>query len=175
LGSARRTRQVVANAQGDRSVRTCARLWSRIQQSDSSRTTVSAEASATSGNHTDLCSRKTQLTSRSESPVASSPTWNGFLGDCGRSWTDRSGGRERPPSQNERVISRRNWYVDFSSQEGHLPGKIGRSEDARTRGRNPETGRQPRRFERLLRAPVSSPDRTALAPHFGALGSEQHP
>ncbi len=50
LGSARRTRQVVANAHGDRSAKTCARLWSRIQQSDSSGTTDEAEASATSGN-----------------------------------------------------------------------------------------------------------------------------
>ncbi len=49
LGSARRTRQVVANAHGDRSAKTCARLWSRIQQSGSSRTTDEAEASATSG------------------------------------------------------------------------------------------------------------------------------
>ncbi len=45
----RRTRQVVAFVIGDRSARTCARLWSRIQQSDSSRNTVRAEASATSG------------------------------------------------------------------------------------------------------------------------------
>ncbi len=45
----RRTRQVVANAHGDRSARTCARLWSRIQQSDSSRATGRAGASATSG------------------------------------------------------------------------------------------------------------------------------
>ncbi len=49
LGSARRTRQVVANAHGDRSAKTCSRLWSRIQQSGSSRTTDEAEASATSG------------------------------------------------------------------------------------------------------------------------------
>ncbi len=45
----RRTQQVVANAHGDRSARTCARLWSRIQQSDSSRATGRAGASATSG------------------------------------------------------------------------------------------------------------------------------
>jgi hypothetical protein len=31
----------------------------------------------------------------------------------------------------------RTWYVDFPSQEGHLPGKIGRSEDTRTGGGNP--------------------------------------
>jgi insertion element IS1 protein InsB len=47
--SARRTRQVVANAYGDRSARTCARLWGRIQQSDSSEATGRAGALATSG------------------------------------------------------------------------------------------------------------------------------
>ncbi|MCS3830050.1 IS1 family transposase [Salinibacter ruber] len=46
----RRTRQVVAFVIGDRSAKTCARLWSRIQQSDSSEATGKAEASATSGN-----------------------------------------------------------------------------------------------------------------------------
>ncbi len=46
----RRTRQIVAFVIGDRSAKTCARLWSRIPRSHSSKATGKAEASATSGN-----------------------------------------------------------------------------------------------------------------------------
>ncbi len=99
----RRTRQVVANAQGDRSAKTCARLWSRIPQSDSSKATGKAEASATSGSlpkrQLHQCLRRTQLTDSSESPVARWSTSNGSSGDCGRSWCGTSAGRERLPSQ----------------------------------------------------------------------------
>ena len=42
--------QVVANAQGDRSAKTCARLWSRIPRSHSSKATGKVGASETSGN-----------------------------------------------------------------------------------------------------------------------------
>ncbi len=44
------TQQVVVNAHGDRSAKTCARLWSRIPRSDSSGNTDREEASVTSGN-----------------------------------------------------------------------------------------------------------------------------
>ncbi len=54
-----------------------------------------------------LCSRKTQLTSRSESPAVSWPTWSAFLGGCAKSWLGMSDGHERPPSQNGCSISQR--------------------------------------------------------------------
>ncbi len=81
----RRTRQVVAFVIGDRSAKTCAQLWSRIQRSHSSRTTGRAEALATSGSPIGQCSRSTQLTGRSESPAVSWPTPNAFSGGFGRS------------------------------------------------------------------------------------------
>jgi insertion element IS1 protein InsB len=46
----RRTRQVVAFIIGDRSAKTCARLWGRIQRSLGSGTTAKPKASAISGN-----------------------------------------------------------------------------------------------------------------------------
>jgi len=96
----RRTRQVVAFVIGDRSAETCARLWSRIQRSDSFRATVKPQASATSGSHTAQFSKTTPVTSRSESPAVNWLTWSAFLGGFGRNWPGTSGGHERPPSQN---------------------------------------------------------------------------
>ncbi len=55
-----------------------------------------------------LCLRKSLRTGRSESPAVNWLTWSVSLGVCGRNWPGTSGARERLPSQNERVISRRN-------------------------------------------------------------------
>jgi IS1 family transposase len=77
--------QVVANAQGDRSAKTCARLWSRIPRSHSSKATGKAGASVTSGNPTAQCSKKTQHTGKLESLAASLPMWSGFSDVFGRS------------------------------------------------------------------------------------------
>ncbi|MCS3695690.1 IS1 family transposase/ribosomal protein S14 [Salinibacter ruber] len=102
LGSARRTRQVVANAHGDRSAKTCARLWSRIQQSDSSGTTDEAKASATSGNPIAQFLRATPVTGRLESPVASWPAHKRFFGRL-RQKLARYVRRTRAASESERT------------------------------------------------------------------------
>jgi IS1 family transposase/ribosomal protein S14 len=104
----RRTRQVVAFVIGDRSAKTCARLWSRIRRSDSFRATGKAKASATFGNPTAQCLRKSLRTGRSESPAVNWLTWSVSLGVCGRNWPGTSDARERLPSQNACSISRRN-------------------------------------------------------------------
>jgi IS1 family transposase len=99
----RRTRQVVANAYGDRSAKTCARLWSRIQQSDSSRATGRAEASATSGNPIAQFSKTTPVTGRSESPVARWPAHKRFFGRL-RQKLARYVRRTRAASESERML-----------------------------------------------------------------------
>jgi hypothetical protein len=90
----RRTRQVVAFVIGDRSAKTCARLWNRIPEDYHQ-----AKTSATSGSSIVQCLRMIPVTSKSESPVASSPTWSAFSVGFGRSWPGTSDGRERPPNQ----------------------------------------------------------------------------
>ena len=101
----RRIRQIVAFIIGDRSAKTCARLWGRIQRSDSSTATGRARASVTSGSPPKRqllqSSRMTQLTGRSESPVARWPTSKDFSDGCAKSWPGMSDGREQRPSQKE--------------------------------------------------------------------------
>lgn len=104
----RRTRQVVANAYGDRSARTCAQLWSRIPRSDSSGDTAKAEASAISGSPQE----RQLLPVFEEDPThqqVGKPSGElahvgRFFGNYVRKWLDISGERERPLSQNECCI-----------------------------------------------------------------------
>ena len=111
----RRTRQVVAFVIGDRSAKTCARLWSRIPEgyrqgrsfSDfwkSYRPVFEQNPQSDSLDHQQLGPPTGWTTNRSESPAVSWLTSNDSSGGFGRSWPGMSDGREQPPSQNECFI-----------------------------------------------------------------------